>query len=193
MSEYINNKSKRVDNLFAFCIGIINHENGKELIEKHQFSIDQLTPHDVIEVTDKLVKTGIDTEVIKKSIGKILNVFYKPITQYPWEKPQKGHFLYYLMEENRAIEQILDKIKVSLKLINKKSKQNESFIDEYKKMRKNLLRLIDFEAHYDKKENILFPYIEKKWEDYRCVQIMWSFHDDIRRKFKEIEKILQKE
>ncbi len=193
MSEYINNKSKRVDNLFAFCIGIINHENGKELIEKHQFSIDQLTPHDVIEVTDKLVKTKIDTEVIKKSIGKILNVFYKPITQYPWEKPQKGHFLYYLMEENRAIEQILNKIKVSLKLINKKSKQNESFIDEYKKMRKNLLRLIDFEAHYDKKENILFPYIEKKWEDYRCVQIMWSFHDDIRRKLKELEQILQKE
>ena len=193
MSEYINNKSKRVDNLFAFCIGIINHENGKELIEKHQFSIDQLTPHDVIEVTDKLVKTKIDTEVIKKSIGKILNVFYKPITQYPWEKPQKGHFLYYLMEENRAIEQILNKIKVSLKLINKKSKQNESFIDEYKKMRKILLRLIDFEAHYDKKENILFPYIEKKWEDYRCVQIMWSFHDDIRRKLKELEQILQKE
>jgi len=93
MSEHINNRSKRVSNLFAFCIGIINKENGKELIEKHQFSIDRLTPHDVIEVVDKLVKTGIDTAVIKKNIGKILNVFYKPITQYPWEKPQKGHFL----------------------------------------------------------------------------------------------------
>ena len=193
MSEYINNRSKRVENLFAFCIGIINKENGKELIEKHQFSIDQLTPHDVIEVVDKLVKTSIDTDVIKKNIGKILNVFYKPITQYPWQKPQKGHFLYYLMEENRAIEQILDKIKVSLKLINKKSKQSEPFIDNYKEIRENLLKLQGFEAHYDKKENILFPYIEKKWEDYRCVQIMWSFHDDIRRKLKELEHILQKE
>ncbi|RLD82699.1 MAG: hypothetical protein DRJ10_04760, partial [Bacteroidetes bacterium] len=193
MSEYINNRSKRVENLFAFCIGIINKENGKELIEKHQFSIDQLTPHDVIEVVDKLVKTGIDTDVIKRNIGKILNVFYKPITQYPWQKPQKGHFLYYLMKENRAIEHILDKIKVSLKLINKKSKQNQPFIDDYKEMSENLLKLQDFETHYDKKENILFPYIEKKWEDYRCVQIMWSFHDDIRRKLKELENILQKE
>ncbi|OQX98188.1 MAG: hypothetical protein B6I20_11370 [Bacteroidetes bacterium 4572_117] len=140
MSEYINNRSKRVENLFSFCIGIINKENGKELIEKHQFSIDRLTPHDVIEVVDKLVKTGINTDIIKKNIGKILNVFYKPITKYPWEKPEKGHFLYYLMMENRAIEQILDKIKVSLKLINKKSKQNEDFIDEYKIMRTNLLR-----------------------------------------------------
>jgi hypothetical protein len=113
----------------------------------------------VIEVTDRLVKTGIDTDVIKKNIGKILNVFYKPITKYPWQKPQKGHFLYYLMKENRAIEQILDKIKISLKLINKKSKQNVTFIDEYKEMRRNLLRLLDFDPHYDKKENILFPYI----------------------------------
>ena len=193
MSEYINNKSKRVDNLFAFCIGIINHENGKELIEKHQFSIDQLTPHDVIEVTDKLVKTGIDTAVIKKNIGKILNVFYKPITQYPWEKPRKGHFLYYLMEENRAIETYLDKIKVSLKLMNKKSKENENYQDDYHNMRDSLLKLNEFVLHYDKKENILFPYLEKQWEDYRCLQIMWSFHDDIRKKLKELELILQKE
>ena len=193
MSEYINNRSKRVENLFSFCIGIINKENGKELIEKHQFSIDRLTPHDVIEVVDKLVKTGINTDIIKKNIGKILNVFYKPITKYPWEKPEKGHFLYYLMMENRAIEQILDKIKVSLKLINKKSKQNEDFIDEYKIMRTNLLSLSGFIPHYDKKENILFPYIEKKWDDYRCVQIMWSFHDDIRRNLKSLEQILKKE
>lgn len=193
MSEYINNKSKRVENLFAFCIGIINNENGKELIEKHQFSIDQLTPHDVIEVVDKLVKTGIDTAVIKKNIGKILNVFYKPITQYPWEKPRNGHFLYYLMEENRAVETYLDKIKISLKLMNKKSKENKNYQDDYYNMRNSLLKLNEFVLHYDKKENILFPYIEKQWKDYRCLQIMWSFHDDIRKKLKELEQILQKE
>lgn len=193
MSEYINNKSKRVENLFAFCIGIINREKGKELIEKHKFSIDQLTPHDVIEVTDKLVKTGIDTAVIKKNIGKILNVFYKPITQYPWERPHKGHFLYYLMEENRAVEMYLAKIKVSLKLMNKKRKDKADYLDDYRNMRINLLKLNEFILHYDKKEHILFPYLEKQWEDYRCLQIMWSFHDDIRKKLKEIEQILQKE
>jgi DUF438 domain-containing protein len=193
MSEFINNKEKRVENLFAFCIGIINQENGKKLIEKHQFSIDQLTPHDVIEVVDKLVRTGVSTEVIKKNIGKILNVFYKPIVQYPWEKPQKGHFLYYLMEENRAVEKILDKIKISLKAINKKAKNNEDYLSDYQTMRENLLKLNEFVLHYDKKENILFPYIEKVFEDYRCLQIMWSFHDDIRKKLKEFDEILQKE
>ncbi len=193
MSEFINNKEKRVENLFAFSIGIINRENGKKLIEKHQFSIDQLTPHDVIEVVDKLVRTGISTEIIKKNIGKILNVFYKPIVQYPWEKPRKGHFLYYLMQENRAVEKYLDEIKISLKSINKKAKSDEDYIDDYQKMRKNLLKLNEFVLHYDKKENILFPYIEKVFEDYRCLQIMWSFHDDIRKKLKEFEQILQKE
>ncbi|MCF6241993.1 MAG: PAS domain-containing protein [Bacteroidales bacterium] len=193
MSEFINNKEKRVENLFAFCIGIINRENGKKLIEKHQFSIDQLTPHDVIEVVDKLIRTGISTEVLKKNIGKILNVFYKPIVQYPWKKPREGPFWYYLIQENRAVEKFLNEIKISLKLINKKAKLEENYFDDYKKMRENLLKLNEFILHYDKKENILFPYIEKAFEDYRCLQIMWSFHDDIRKKLKEFDTILQKE
>jgi DUF438 domain-containing protein len=193
MSEFINNKEKRVENLFAFSIGIINRENGKKLIEKHQFSIDQLTPHDVIEVVDKLVRTGVSTEVIKKNIGKILNVFYKPIVAYPWEKPQAGHFLYYLMQENRAVEKILDEIKISLKAINKKAKTGDDYLPDYRDMRNNLTKLNEFVLHYDKKENILFPYIEKVFEDYRCLQIMWSFHDDIRKKLKEFDTILQKE
>ena len=43
-----------------------------------------------------------------------------------------------------------------------------------------------FDKHYIIKENVLFPLIEKEWTDYRCLQIMWSFHDDIRSNLKNL-------
>ena len=47
-----------------------------------------------------------------------------------------------------------------------------------------------FEPYYTIKENVLFPVLEKCWPDFRCLQVMWSFHDDIRGGLKEVQQIL---
>lgn len=47
-----------------------------------------------------------------------------------------------------------------------------------------------FNRHYTLKENVLFPFIESIWSDYRCLKIMWSFHDDIRRNLKTVNEQL---
>ena len=41
------------------------------------------------------------------------------------------------------------------------------------------------------KENILFPFLEKKWASYRPLTVMWSLHDDIRKKLKQIIQTLK--
>lgn len=41
------------------------------------------------------------------------------------------------------------------------------------------------------KENILFPYLEKFWDNYLPLKVMWSLHDDIRKSLKEILNLLQ--
>ena len=48
-----------------------------------------------------------------------------------------------------------------------------------------------FDYHYIKKENILFPYLEKVWSNYRPLQVMWSLHDDIRNALKEVIELLE--
>jgi PAS domain S-box-containing protein len=50
--------------------------------------------------------------------------------------------------------------------------------------------LTRIDLHYQIKENVLFPLIEKHLPDYRCLQVMWSFHDDIRRNMKEAIQML---
>ena len=60
-----------------------------------------------------------------------------------------------------------------------------------KQLRALIVRLKEYELHYIKKENILFPYIEKAFPQYRCLKLMWSFHDDFRRSLKALEMLLQ--
>jgi len=183
------NNEKRIKNLIAFSKGIMNGENGKNLINQYQDSIDNVTPFDIIELENRQMNRGVSTADIKKSIGKILNAFYSSLSSYEWEKPVEGTFLYYLMLENRVLEEKLNTIKQILK----KYHTNESFT--YPQLRQKLiplfLEILEFDNHYIKKENILFPHIEKHWNNYNPIKVMWSLHDDIRNSLKEIILILE--
>ena len=44
MSEYINNISKRVEDLLAFSLGIMSGEDGKMLLDKYKEAIEHVTP-----------------------------------------------------------------------------------------------------------------------------------------------------
>ena len=129
-------------------------------------------------------------KLLKANVGKIINVFYKSLSAYQWEKPGKGHFLYYLMLENREVQKIMTKLKSVIKVFFKG--ENQDFSTLRHKTHAICGAVKDsYELHYIKKENILFPYIEKAFPQYRCLQLMWSFHDDFRRSLKVLDLILQ--
>lgn len=178
MSEYINNNEKRVEQLFKFSQGILNGENGSNLMEKYGDTLKHITPHDMIAMEEKQLKSGISPQLIKEKIEKVMNVIYDQLKKYKWEKPAEGHALYYLMLENRELEKVLNKIKKSLHERN------------YIKVKTQVEELFLMEPHYVRKENILFPFLEKTWRNCRPLSVMWSIHDDIRLKLKELKKIL---
>lgn len=180
MSEFINNSDIRRENLLLFSIHLIEGKSGIQLIEEHKNDIKRIKPIDVIWIVDQLVTKGYSTELIKKNINKILNVFHEPIARFKWEHPEKDSFLDLLMQENKALIQRLNYLKTIIKEWNKTIEGSEKYLKIKEKLRKYFLELRDFNLHYIKKENILFPYLEKRWKDYRCLGIMWSFHDDIR-------------
>jgi len=189
MHKPINNDQRQIKDLLAFSLGMMNGESGKELMEKYRDAIEAMTPYDMLELTDHQLRMGISSKIIKRDIEKILNVFYTSLKRYSWQKPAEGSFLYDLMLENQALIFKLNQIKKVLKSF---SRQDE---EGFSKIRRELLplfrELTEFEHHYVKKENILFPYLEKKWANYRPLTVMWSLHDDIRKKLKTIIAILE--
>jgi len=184
MSELINNSEKRLEDLLALSLGMMSGESGKMLIEKYADAIAHVTPHDMVKLEDRQMKMGISPAEIKKDVNKVINVLFNGLKAYQWEKPQEGTFLYYLMLENRAFEFRLN----AVKKIMKSYKGRE--VSDFELFKGELLERFEvfqeFESHYVKKENILFPLLEKKWENYRPLKVMWSLHDDLRRKLKEV-------
>ena len=189
MSEFINNSENRLKDLLEFSFGIMHGENGKMLIEKYKDAINNVTPHDMLALEDKQMQIGITPKTIKKDVEKVINIFFKSLEKYPWKQPKENTFLYHLMLENQAFVFKLNQIKKVLKSYKGREK------DDFNLMQKDLLPLftefLEFESHYVKKENILFPFLEKKWESYRPLNVMWSLHDDIRKSLKKIIAILE--
>ena len=178
MSEFINNSEKRVENLFQFSQGIIQGKDGTKLLEKFGEALKYITPHDMLAMEEKQLKMGITPQQIKEKIEKMMNVIYDQLKKYEWEKPQEGHSLYYLMQENRELETRLAAIKIDLKDKN------------YFHFKQHIAELSGIENHFLRKENILFSYLERVWENCRPLAVMWSIHDDIRLKLKHLNKIL---
>lgn len=181
MSELITNHEEKIKKLLEFSKGMISGENGKILIDKYKKVIDEITPFDVIELEDRQMKMGITPKIIKISIDKIVNVFYTPLKNYKWKRPEEGNPLYYYMKENDKLKEILEKIKKEVIM-----KQ------DIKKLKKYMIEIKEINNHYIRKENVLFPYLEKLWTNYTPLKVMWSLHDDIRKMFKNIEKLIEK-
>ncbi len=188
MSEFINNISLRREELYAFSLGIFNGGKRKEFIDKYKDAIDNLTPADVFYVVHRLTDEDFSVYQVKQQVGKILNIFYEPLKKYPKKNPEKDTFLYYLEEENTEAKIRLQKIKDILKLINSEQKLSEKFANELIDL---FVEFSDYEKHYLKKENILFPYIEKNDDKYYCLKVMWAFHDEYRETLKKIITILK--
>lgn len=188
MSEFINNSEQRVQQLLEFSKGMMAGKNGRELIDKYQEAIENVTPHDMIAMEDLQIKEGVKPSAIKKDIEKIMNVLNPHLEKYEWEKPEEGHPLYYLMQENRELEKLLQKFKDNIKKIEFDAEAVKE--KEIGKLRSLTVQLQEFDKHYLRKENILFPYLEKKWENYRPLKVMWSLHDDIRKSLKKLLNLL---
>ncbi len=177
MAEYLHNKP-HFDLLADFVRSLVNGESGKILVDRYWEAIEQVSPEEVMRLFDLLISEGVPVEKVKAYSGKIVNVFYKGLSSREWELPLEGHFLHYMMLENRGVEQVLDRIRAFLK------EQPEGEIQRKEwalRLRAVVEELLPYEKHYIKKENILFPYIEQTFPAYRCLQVMWSFHDDFRR------------
>ncbi len=187
MSDLIENHNERFFGLYAFSKDLIINGHAKETYSQYRALTDTVTALETMQVIDRLLLDGLPFEQIKSNIGKLLNVFFASLKNKDWDQPGEGHFLYYLMRENQEVIKIIHELKQGIKALGKSEKP------DYSSLISCLEQLKVYELHCIKKENILFPYIEKTVPQYRCLQLMWSFHDDYRRLLKSLFDMLAKD
>jgi hypothetical protein len=182
MSEFTNHKETRVNQLVKLFGGILKGENLGQLVVENQNLIESTVPSDVIAVVDRLVLMKIPMDDLKRGINKLLNLLYKTISEYPYYPPEKESFIGCLVENNRILGKQLQEIRPLIREINKKTESAEL----RNSLKEKFLEIEKYGNYYLIKENILFPVIEKYVPEFRCLSVMWSFHDDIKRNLKLI-------
>lgn len=188
MSEFTNKQSLRNEKILAFSLRILKAEKPAEAVEQYRDIMETITASEVIWLVDEMEKQNILMPELKTGINKILNLFYTALNNSSVENPDENSFLGYLIQNNNELDNRLKNLKPLLRQINKEPDN----IDLIRTLKEKFLELKVFDYHYTIKENILFPVLEKIWKDYRCVKVMWSFHDDIRHNIKEIIELLDK-
>lgn len=117
---------------------------------------------------------SVHTAIFKGSIEEIHR------SSKPEEQP--GHPVHTFKLENREIERLVNfKLQLHLDKFRKDAREEIVF-----KLLEDLSLLLDLDKHYSRKENLLFPYLER-YGIYGPTTVMWGVDDGIRAMIKEVK------
>ncbi len=185
MNEFPINNTK-VSLLTGLCRNILKGETDKETIKSALEEAGMITPLEALAVLEQIIVLSDEMQGKKQYIAKTLNILNEGLREFIWEPDEENSFLMNMIAENCEIEKCLEKIKMQLK---KESKKGVVKVRDMGDLLDRILELDDLKNHYLKKENILFPIMEKKGGDLGCLPVMWSIHDDVRKCLKELKEL----
>lgn len=172
----------RVSRLVDYVRGVLKKQDGKSLYLEFRSDLEAVTPQEVFEIMNHVWSSGTGYDDILSVLDKIINVFYHALSSYTWPKPEPNSFIDLMLRENKAMNAKMDQVKAVLK-------QGKT-LDNREKLLETLTPLLEFEAHYLKKENILFPVMEQRMARFEGVGIMWALHDNTRANLKHVIQML---
>ncbi len=150
----------------------------EEVREKAKEILKDLTPKEIAEVEQELIKEGIPREEISRLCEVHLEVFREAVEKSKIEMPE-WHPVHILMKEHEMLLGYAEELRKAAK-----EKHEE-------KVKHMVEHLREAEKHYLREENILFPYLEKHGIT-EPPAIMWMDHDKIREIKKRIYELAER-
>lgn len=188
MSEMINNREYRQKVLKELITELHNGKSVEDVKPGFEKLIQGVSVKEISEMEQALIMDGMPVEQIQNLCDVHAAVFKGSIEEI--HRPQKpeetpGHPVHTFKLENRELE----------KLINERIKPHiENFkVTDGEENKKMLLQdinlLLEIDKHYSRKENLLFPFMEK-YGITAPPKVMWGVDDEIRGTIKEARKLL---
>jgi len=189
MSELINNREKRKKALKEM---IMELHNGKELEEvkpKFENLFGGISAREISDLEQEIIMEGMPVQEVQRLCNVHAAVFKGSIEDIHREANEiPGHPIHTFMLENRALERLIEEsIKPHLKEFEENPHKEIVYL-----LLEDFNLLYDIDKHYSRKENLIFPFIEK-YGITAPPQVMWGVDDEIRASIKEVKSLLLKE
>lgn len=188
MSELIDNREYRQKVLKELIMELHDGKSVEEVQERFAEVIEGITASEISEMEQNLIMEGMPVEEVQRLCDVHSAVFKGSIEEIHREVSLTeiaGHPLHTFTIENKAIMNLVEeRIEKDLE----EFMQSEDTGARYRLIQ-DINDLWDIDKHYSRKENLLFPYLEK-YGITAPPKVMWGVDDEIRAQLKEVKAML---
>ncbi|MDO5294539.1 MAG: DUF438 domain-containing protein [bacterium] len=187
MSELINNRELRKETLKDIIRKLHEGKTVEEVKAQFEEVFQGVAASEISEAEAALIMEGVPVTEIQSLCDVHASVFKGSIEEIHMEHdPAKipGHPVNVLIRENRVIEKIIqEEIEPNLLDLND--------VTKYQSFTAGINHLAKIDIHYLRKENLIFPYMEK-YGVTAPPKVMWGVDDEIRAEIKGIQALATK-
>jgi len=183
--ETLNKDEAKIKKIDQFMDEILKDHPSltkKQIYLEYEDAIDEIKPLDLFYLEMYRQETKYSVEEIMQDADKFVNVFHQRLEKYEI-KEYKNNFFKSLYLETVAINNHLESLKPLFK--------NKKIIENKDQLLKGFEKCLEVERKFLKKENILFPHLEKTIPSTKPLEVMWALHDAARKTLREILTMLK--
>jgi DUF438 domain-containing protein len=167
----------------------IHHGGSEESVRNELLlSLSQIPYGEVVEVEQELIYEGLPEEEILDLCDAHSAVLEGRVDLSALKPVKEGHPVDVFRKENEEIRNLTNSILSLISEIRRES--DEMLSSKIIKLRGLFNNLYDVDKHYQRKEYLLFPYLEKM-EITGPPKVMWGKHDEIRELIKGSIEVLE--
>lgn len=197
MSEFINNREEGISahrtarlHMLKEIIKELHHgKSVEEVKSKFNQAVGEISVDEISELEQVLMQeVGIPVTEVQRLCSVHAAVFkgsIQDIHRAHQSEEQPGHPVFTFKRENQEIDRLAN-FKIALHLDQLLKDQGEA---NRLKLLEDFSLLYDVDKHYSRKENLLFPFLEK-YGIYGPTKVMWAVDDGIRMGIKEVKSKL---
>jgi uncharacterized protein len=142
----------------------------------------EIDPTKIAEMEEQLIREGMPAQEIQRLCDLHVSMFSDILDTHDEVEALPGHPVHTYMEENKRITEIVGRVDTAVGALTQ-SAGNDGVFQQLNAL---LDELSNITVHYTRKENQLFPYLEKH-DVTGPSQVMWGIHDEIRGMLKQLK------
>jgi DUF438 domain-containing protein len=181
MSEYINNATRRKETLKGLIRDLHAGGDVDEIRERFGRLLRDVSAVEIAQMEQELIDEGLPAEDIKALCDVHVAVFQQSLDAQEVPEMTPGHPVHTFKYENFAAGEVLTLLEAAVRDLPSEN--------GWTRAQMHLEQLAELDKTYRRKENLLFPYLERHGVSGPS-SVMWGIHDDIRAQFKTLRRAI---
>lgn len=184
MSEPINNRQMRQEALKRMIRQLHEGRPVEEVKGEFAALLRDVGAAEIAELEQALIDEGMPEMEVKRLCDVHVAAFRDALETQARPESQPGHPVHTFRAENEAAAAVLDKLEQALAAL-----RAEASPANLARAQAALAEMRLYDRHYLRKENLLFPHLERHGF-MGPSSVMWAIHDDIRAGWKALDALL---